>query len=461
MKQRKSPPPGWLAAMLVALAFFCNGTAMGQSFQHPYWVMAGDPPELFKNTGNGAITGLPFSTPAPNPNPGGISYTQRFATAANGVFDECGNPIFYIAGDWILDEDGQEVGYLLMKDRWLKWDDPNDLTDNTSPNPYTTENFEAVVCEVPARPGHYFIFCSNSSTSLSSLIVYQYDAVAKYLIPVIRDFNIQGFMRGYSTRFALSALDPARGRTLYFIEGNDLVEVTIPITCTDLSQLTASIRATYAPSFQESCPELELSHDGANLAWATFNGTSSVIHFFNLSSGQHTTFEPASGAMGYISGLEFLPDGRLAVALEWNFGVWQQFDGIGYFNQSLNGFSYVPGTATCTGGMLELGVSSGSGWQLYGITLNSVSRISWPPNGLPTLAGSVSFSPSDFQTYFGLANARPLPDQTDGESYPFSSACGDPGAGGIGDDKPDNWTQTEFLSPSFTFQPILTTITHE
>ncbi len=455
MKQRTSPPPGWLAVLLLAAVVLCNGTAMGQSFQNPYWVMAGDPPELFKNTVPSSFPALPFISPSPGI--GGITYPERVATAVNGVFDECGAPLFYVAGDWVFDEDGVSVGELKYKDGWSKvyWPLVPYEFNNPSPVPSMTQNFEAVICEVPAAPGEYFIFCSESRLSGSRIFVYQYDAVGKTLVS--NNLSIPIALIGGnsplslpSTRFALSKYDAEAGRILYVLGSNGLVQIPIGPSVSNITDLVGESILYYG--YKEPCPELELSHDGNTLTWATYNGSSSLLHFFDLTKNQHSTFEPASNAMHYLSGLEFLPDGRLAVAITWNGTPLQSLNGVGYFNLALSGFSHVNNSAPYQDGMIELGFVNSPSWSLYAISSQNLVRIAISASTTGSIASTTPFTVESYTGWGGLGiSAYGLPDQVDGESYPYSSC----GSGGTDPTESANPLVESTSTGSFSFTPII------
>lgn len=457
----------------LSLFLLLNSAVLAQEFQNPYWVMQGNPPILFKNSTPTSFPGLPFTVPGF----GLVPYSQRIGTAVNGVFDECGDPLFYVAGDWVFDENGNAVGELKMKDNFEK-------TNTTYGNPGYTENFEAVICEVPASPGEYFVFCSDytafSSPSSTLIYVYQYNAIAKVLDPTPIAFgpDLDVFENRRQARFALSQQDQAGGRILYVVGGSGLAAINIPSTAQNVFNLTIEELFSY-PSldFYEPFSELELNHDGTMLAWATKRllpnqDFYSVIHFYDLQNSQHSTFQPFSQAIGSVSGLEFLPDDRLAASLIWN-EPYQSLDGIGYFNSTLTGFNLINNSSSYSVGMIELGIStSGTNsylWSLYGIDHNDIVRIPFSGSGTPAITNTINYnsaslvSPNFINNRFSSIYTVALPDQVDGEAYPFSTDCGGGDGNDDGRDRPEFETSelTEESVPTITFSPLITITNHE
>lgn len=452
---------------MIFFLFLCSGAAFGQSFQNPYFVMEGNPSALFQNSTPSSFPNLPFTVPGF----GLVPYSQRIHTAVNGVFDECGDPLFYVAGDWVFDENGMVVGELQKKDFFEK-------TNSVYGNPAYTENFEAVICEVPDSPGEYFIFCSDYDISFTPtrtfIYVYQYDAIGKMLDPTPSGFGAgANILEGSSSRFALSKKDQAGGRIFYVLGETGLLKIEIPHTVQSHYNLSAEPVYFYSTGeAKKAFPELELNHDGTKLAWATQHPLPdqefySVIHFYDLTNSQHSTFQPFSQAIEAVSGLEFLPDGRLAASMVWN-DPYQNFNGIGYFNAALTGFNLINNSASYSVGMIELGISNSSLWSLYGIDHNRVVRIPFSGSGTPVITNTITYhtgliSPNFLYNSGALIKAVALPDQVDGESYPFSTDCGAGNGGGDGRDSPESGIplSTEQPDPSITFSPIITITNHE
>ncbi len=418
-----SPPPfcQYLASLFKSIFLFCvfgNTIGIAQSFQNPYWVISSDPPKLFKNSGILQQSTLPFSQPMTYIH-SAANHFWRHATGANGMFTQCGTPIFYISGDWVFDENGLESGYLLMKDYSTK-----------AQNPYTgigfnlTENFEQVVCPVPSNPNEYFIFTTDSylnSQSASFLFVQKYNTISNTL-----SFPTLLFQFSHSPlRLALSKPNVTGNRVLYAYDGKQLR--AFPIS--SVVQQSQLVYNKPGDPFSVA-PEMELSHDGSRLAWAEADFQQPIPYFrikvFQLPSSSITTVEPYLNAFNYVSGLEFLPDGRLAASIDWN-GAANGFDGIGYFNANFTGYSYIPNTSAYNQGMIELGLSSPSSFALFGTSGTRICRINGTNNS--SLALSSTFLISTAKMYSNtypnnlVLSVYGLPDQIDGEQYPQVS-CG-------------------------------------
>ncbi|MEM7660120.1 MAG: hypothetical protein AAF399_28685, partial [Bacteroidota bacterium] len=320
--------------------------------------MTNIPPVMVKNgvpMNATQVVNLPFTMPPPIGN-NYPDFSQR-AAAANGLYDECGDPIVYVVHDDVFNSMSQAInGNLLMKDRFLKWDDPTDPFDNANPQPFETENFEAPLFEVPGQNGQYYLVYSNNGPFGSEVFFATYFSATNFV-----DQPGQGDPGAFSTstqqvRFAVSQVLPGGGRNVYVVTQDNEIR-SIPISGTGVIQSSIQLQQGNASSIGFLSSELELSHDGHTLAWASNSAApaTALIHFFDLPTSTHTTFELAPGAFRKIMGLEFLADGRLAITATWN-GFYTGFDGVSIFNTSLTGLNHISSSKPYGSSMLELGV---------------------------------------------------------------------------------------------------------
>ncbi|MEM7660274.1 MAG: hypothetical protein AAF399_29480, partial [Bacteroidota bacterium] len=443
-----------------------------QYVQNPFWTLPPvpiliPPPPLPIPPANPPITvknGVPMNAtqvvypPFTEPTPFGTY--PRFsirATAANGLYDECGDPVIYVMNDHVFGVDlfgnfglaGN--GYLFLKDRFLKWNDPNDDFDLDNPTPNLTENFEAPLFEVPGQSGQYYLVYNNNNNFGTEVFFATYHVSSQSVSQ-----PLQGSPPDYSTvtqqvRYAVSPVLNGGGRNVYVVTQDNEVSY-IPISGTGVIQNSVKLQSGGAIVDFLSA-ELELSHDGNTLAWASNSGATAVIHFFDLPTSTHTTFEMAPGAFRTITGLEFLADGRLAITATWN-GVFFVYDGISIFNTSLTGLNFISSSKPYGNSMLELGVDGR--YLLYANKGDYILCIHTLFNA-PTAAYSIDLTADPSS---GLASgfvstfvSGALPDQIDGEFYVYPLNCpsdGDPPPLRMAEEIPDSP-----VPPDFTFEPII------
>ncbi|MEM7656717.1 MAG: hypothetical protein AAF399_11350, partial [Bacteroidota bacterium] len=390
-------------------------------------------------------------------------FAQRVA-AANGLYDECGEPIVYVVNDDVFGKNPNPPGNLVpaingnlfLKDRFIKWAKPFTPFENPSPTPLATENFEAPLFEKPGHPDEYFLVYSNSSTLGNQVFFATYDASTNSVSQVSDPtLGLEAFgSAAPQVRFAVSQILDNNGRNVYVVTQENEVR-SIPIS---------SIGDIFAPVLLEArgplvdllSAELELSHDGRTLAWATnsLSPETALIHFFDLPTNTHTTFELAPGAFRKITGLEFLADGRLAISATWN-GGYDVFNGVTIFNTSLTGLNHISGSEDYANSMLELGVDGR--YLLYANKGDHILCVHTFFHAISTAYSIDLMTTPSSGLFSGLNSAAAvsgaLPDQIDGEFYVYPLEC--PSDGGPSPFRLPEEVPEVPLPPDVTFEPLI------
>lgn len=431
--------------------------AQSNAIQNPFWVIPRDPSGFMK--GFHASPSLELFSPQPVlPVPTWCSYPpeDRLHTAANGIFDACGNARFFVLGDGLYNAQHQLVTYFELKDYWIKCGKPGMFSypfqENNNPLPWTTDNFEALLVPVPAHPDEYFYFFTDSkalSGSLCPLYVGRYNVTTQsYSGSKQRgdyDSTVYAASSVHGIRLAASQPYPNGSRRVYVVDANNWL-VWFPLPASGASPVFGSEIPLLSPSGGGfPGPELELSHDGRGLAWATYYpGSGSTIHLYDTLLTEKDTIRLPKNAMNRVSGLEYLPDGRLAAAIEWNAPL-TAFNGVCIIDTSLNSIYHVPGSASYRYSQIELGYGTTATallWASNGSVISGINpttaqfepgkqaNIQLPPH-ISTNPIYDYFSPSGFPLLYWQ-----LPDQIDGAHYGNVALCledpiePDPGGGG-------------------------------
>jgi hypothetical protein len=389
--------------------------------QNPFWLLTNNPPVMVKHgTLSNQTVNPPFSNPTQNPPPPN-NYPQFDVrtTSSNGEFDRCGTSIFYICKDDVFNAQGISIGNLELKDRVFKWNNPSVLWDFPEPTPWLTENFEAPIMKVPgaANAGKYYLLYSDCRPFASALYIATYDSNSGVLLQADNLSPSRYETAAPQFRMAISKPEITGTQYIYLADRLNSVSRIVVSGAGAINEPEEILppNGEYGPL----APELELSHDGKQLAWAINNGETAMIHVYDMSTEEHITldFIPILD----VHGLEFLPDGRLAVAATWQPGL-TSANGVCIFNASFTGLSTVPGTAARATGMIELGANgmllyANNGSQLAAIQVSTLSLAS----GYSVTASSSSLS-SPFSSSGSWVSGA-LPDQIDGGFYVDPSTC--------------------------------------
>lgn len=463
------PPPIFKNIVFIVFLFSLI-VSLSQSTQNPFWVLSDNPPFLIENAAiPTASSSLPFTIPPAWHNP----FDERIHTSANGVFDDCGNPLFYIAGDWGFNHLGISSPfpppfYLTRKDFWIRYDDPLDPFDNGSANPYKTANYEAPVCQVPDNPDEYFCFYYNSSLAENTIYFRRYNTVTQAISPefVIPDPSV--LISGFQSRFAISKKKSGGKRILYVVTQEKIVAITLPSS--GANPLASDVALEFAHEKKlQLCPELELSHNSAYLVWASIDEfisganlvTYAIINFYDLLTGVHTEFQPVNQGMSFIAGLEFLPDGRLAASIEWH-PPFQHLDGVSIFSTPFTtgnppgSLTVDPASEPFSRSMIELGYG-GTNAPLFANNGQELALIETNPVFLASTTPAISQGMTSYNEY-NLVDptvwvSGGLPDQIDGEVYNNVSDCDDNGTGNNnGSGGSGLRTKNPHISP--TYEPL-------
>jgi hypothetical protein len=322
-------------------------------------------------------------------------------------------------GDDILDNTGVIKEVLEEKDLWIKTFNPN-LGGNPDPDPEKTENFELPIVPVPGTNNQeFFIFFTNSTPSGTGLFIARYKTGDKSVIvsnPISFSFD--------AARFAVSKPDQTGKRELYVLGNtglNNLKRVTIPASGVDPSNQNVANIATVPGAFPGGfTPELELSHDGTRLAWSS--GTTISVYNLTATSNPLLSFTPFSGAFTMVSGLEWLPNGSLAAAIDWsaNFNF---ADGICVINAAFNNFSFSSGTSAFRKSALEFGYLDSGTPRIF--AFNGSTLTAFNANTLVAVGSSLVTTSATLTSPFGSGTHPVLPDQIDGGFYTGTN-CGGP-----------------------------------
>ncbi|MEM6262334.1 MAG: hypothetical protein AAGI38_07500 [Bacteroidota bacterium] len=416
-------------------------TATAQFTQNPFWVIPSQLPMMVRNgqLPPGQIVSLPFSFPSTPSGPnyqGYPGFNVRF-TSSNGIFDECGDYIFYIAHDNVFRPLGIGATNLILKDRWIKWDDPTTPWDNPHPNPNRTENFEAPIVEKPGiqNSGQYYIVYSdcrevNSSNDFCHTHIATYNSNSQGVIQELDPDRRVSWSTSGQVRYAISQEKPNGGRDLFIVgRHEDITKVEIDGNGNILSPVIIK-QAFNGWEKQELASEAELSHDGTLLAWAIKEGNSAVVHTFDLTTNTHVPNPIVPGGINRIFGLEFLPNGNLAISASWNppyNAAPFNFNGICVLDLNTGSLAPVPNTASFINSMLELGAGmpgflyANNGSQALAIDVNTLTiNTAYSVNPLVGQQPLMSYH-SDAPGLFFLFG---LPDQIDGEFYVSPNTCG-------------------------------------
>ncbi|MDX1905672.1 MAG: hypothetical protein SF053_01460 [Bacteroidia bacterium] len=403
-------------------------------------------------TGASQIVMLPFTNPSLVPPPVNTypQFNDRIPTAANGIFDLCANPLFYIVGDEIFNGLGISKGNLRMKDRYIKWNDPFDPFDNPDPTPELTENFEAPIVKVPgtANAGKYYCVYSDCRPFGSSVYIATYNSNNGLVTQPYEGSTPTYSSPGNQVRLAISKPVIDNFRDIYIVDiENKIVRVRI----NGSGQIgVATIVKAASAGIGDLSSELELSPDGKKLAWAVHVDNTAILHQYDLTTSQHLTIELAPDACQKIASLEYLLNGRLAIAATWN-APYTFLNGILVFDLAFQGANIISNSANWQDAMIELGYGNGgllfanNGAQIIGINTATFTITS---GYTITIASSYLSSP---YASFPSSVSGALPDQIDGDFYVDPADCpgGDPPT-----NRPIPGADTEL---DMYFQPVIHT----
>ncbi len=419
-----TPPPRsylltkGLFSLLIALSLGTM-TATAQ-IQNPFWIVPKGP--TFQAVANTSATG-PVIINLPS---SGASPSARYLnTASNGWFLPCQSPLFFQVGDDVRDNTGVLRGVLSKKDQWMYTFHP---LYNPFPATYETENFEVPIAPKPATNStEFFIFYSNASTFGSEIWVSKYLSTTKVLTTPSSPLTS---IADITVRFAVSK--PNSGGTVYvYCLGNFGSLLRLSFNSSSIWPANITNIATI-PNLSFVGAELELSHDQTKLAWST----GSKIGVFDLINNTYQAYEPFPGAFTKVEGLEWLPSGSLAAAIDWN-GSYSFLDGICILGSGFSSFAFLSGSSAYKSAGLELGMTSSNTYPLFannGTNLVGIQVVS----GTPSFFGSpIPYSWGGLASPYSSAFHWVLPDQNDGDFYLSLSGCFGGGSSGTNKTVPD------------------------
>jgi hypothetical protein len=316
-----------------------------------------------------------------------------------------------------MDNTGVIRDVLEDKDLWIKTFNPN-LGGNPDPDPKKTENFEIPIVPVPGTNNQeFFIFFQDPSNIVTRLLFVRYNSVTK---TVSLPAAIGSGFPALALRFAVSKPLSNGSVNLYVLGNfspNNLWRIQIP---SNGNNPTLATLIGSAPTNGVIGSELELSHDGTRLAWSS--GTTISVYNLTATSNPLFSFTPFPGAFSLVSGLEWLPNGSLAAAIDWsaNFNF---ADGICVISAAFNNFSFASGTSAFRKSALEFGYLDSGTPRIF--AFNGSTLTAFNANTLVAVGSSLVTTSATLTSPFGSGTHPVLPDQIDGGFYTGTN-CGGP-----------------------------------
>ena len=357
----KSFPYMFLKISLIILLSFMLVTILSAQTQQSKWIV---PPNIVDFT-TGFTTSLPGTPPS--------SYN-----VANGAFDENGNLLFYVIDDNVYDNLGNVI---------------------SGTYPGSSYDKEILIVKVPQFCDKYYIIYTKVAPFAPAPFYYIIIDTSTP-IPTVQptvDFTPSGGWIGEFATMAISQLRNDHTRFLYAVGSSAVLKFKIHSGGIDFDQVIYNPMSSVTEFWNR---EVDLSHDGTQLAWAAYgeNGQVNVIQLDN--DGNFVSFQDYFiPNTGWGQGAEFSASGdKLFVSTGPSGGI---NDGINVIdlNAPPTSFQHISGSVNYLS-HLEMGYD-GNVYATSGTDLANIDPITnlLTPN------------------VYNITSSTNLPDQIDGQNY--------------------------------------------
>jgi len=309
---------------------------------------------------------------------------------ANSIYDNNGNLVFYIADQGIFNSSNNQIGTLANISR-------------------TTE---VTIIPFNCEGGKYHLFYMASDVPDGILIYYSIVDMTTNPATTTNQ-QLSYYDSGDIGGFAAGNLSISGKRFVYAVYGTGLSGTgkidRITINPNNTITTTNLITNGFGSTVDYATEEVDLSHDGAKLAWAGMGNTSKNAYTISLdANGNYITSSLVqysyNGTDDYMGrGIEFNTDGTKLYAGGGN-GIYQ-LTGTGYSTTTP-----ISGTAGYGHSQLEMGING----YIYAQSTVGSYIIGFNPSNNNSLSSAVTMTQ---RPYENQSNFLTLPDQIDGFYY--------------------------------------------